>query len=164
VDLTWTVSVVRAAYMILQNMLTMCCHATGTGWGAEGSLSRIVDGLGQSEHWHMTPDNFAKIFEWVLELNGLCNASTFLNLWAAACRRASDLMQNSYSVGHSLVHVVQVEFNPRLICGGAPARLPGDKPVADGPTDSKESKELSRLQRELKVARHELDTLRSGPT
>ena len=96
----------------------------------------------------------------MLELSSLCSASAFMSLWAAACRRASDLMQNSYSVGHFLVHVVQVEFNPRLICGGAPVRLPGDKPVAEGPADSKESKELNRLQRELKVAKQELDHLR----
>ena len=34
VDLTKTVSVVRAAYMMLQNIRVMCCHATSTGWGS----------------------------------------------------------------------------------------------------------------------------------
>ena len=163
VDLTKSVNVIRAAYMMLLNILCICCLPTGSsGLGSEGAGGNIVDAQGNVEHWHMTPDNFSKIFEWVLEVNSLCSASTFMTLWAAACRRASDLMQNNFCVGHALVHVVQVEFNPRLICGGAPLRLPSEKVVADGIPDTKEPKELLKLQRELKAAKQELDQVRQS--
>jgi hypothetical protein len=163
-DLSKTVNVIRAAYMMLQNLLVMCCVATGRlGLGSGGVGGDIVDAQGNVEHWHMTPDNFTKIFEWVLEVNSMCSASTFLSLWSAACRRASDLMQENYCVGHSLLHVVQVEFNPRLICGGAPLRLMSDKPLAaEGHVEARESKELVRLQRELKSVKHDLENARSS--
>ena len=70
-------------------------------------------------------------------------------------------MQENFCVRHWLLHVVQVEFNPRLICGGAPLRLMSDKPIAaEGPVEAKESKELVRLQRELKSAKHDLENAR----